>query len=214
MSEKELAAQLATALAEKDEAVALAVDRSMKLDEALGLLGAATAAVVNGAAPAKPEAPAPTPAPVPFVPAPASFNEWMSMPSAQKAAVIAAHGPDVEERLYNEKMNNIRIGSASRGGFSGGLLTIPEKLGGAHVLTAKERAAMDVAGYSVGAPRPIPRGTIDVAAANLAALNAGLGWGAPKAAAKAAAPKAAPAPSGTAAPGQKSRHLGGFGIRK
>lgn len=200
--------QLAAAVARGEEALNLAVETSVQYEQAVNLATAAAGAAIaqkDGAPPAKP-APAPPPVPPPPI-APASFNEFLSLPSAEKQKLRAHFGDDLEERLHAEKMNAIRLGSASRGGFSGGLLTIPEKLGGAHVPTAKERAAVDVAGYSVGAPRPLPRGTIDVAAANLAALNAGLGWGAPKPAAKAAAP--APSPVIAA-----RKALGGGSVRK
>jgi hypothetical protein len=211
--------QLASAVARANEAVDLAVETSVAYDEATNLVTALTGAAIaqkDGTPPAKP-APAPPPSPVPPPPiAPASFGEFLSLPSAEKAKLRAHFGDDLEERLHAEKMNAIRLGNASRGGFSGGIATIGEQLGGPHVFTAKERAAADVAAYNIGEPRPLPHGTFDPVKANIDALNRGLGWGAPKPAAKAAAPKPAPAPSGTAQPGQKSRHVaggGGFAVR-
>jgi hypothetical protein len=109
---KTLEQQLADAHAERDEAVALAVETSVQLDQTASLLAAATAAVVNGAAPAKP-APAPPPATEPPPPlAPASFNEFLALPSTKKAELRAHFGDDLEARLFDEKMHGIRLGLA------------------------------------------------------------------------------------------------------
>jgi hypothetical protein len=196
--------QIADAHAERDEASRIA-------DEALGLLAAATAAVVNGAAPAKPEAPPPpTPAPAPFVPAPASFNEWVALPAAQKAAVVAAHGADTETRLYEAKMLDIRMSNARRG-FAA---VIQPPGGGGHIEPAYRaedyltplqisRAHNAKTAAAIAAGRA---GASELDQARVASMNRGVGagWGA-GAVTLSGAPKSAPVPA------QKVRHVG---IRK
>jgi hypothetical protein len=204
-----LRAQLSEALTRGNEALDLATETSVQLDQAVNTLTAVTGVVIaqKDAAPPAPAPPPPTPAPAPFVPAPASFNEWMGLPGAQKKAVMAAHGEDIEERLYNEKMNQIRIGAASRAGSESHRIVSFGALLPPTVEESRATARAAVAAYQAGAPKPFVRGTPAVTTATslgeaiAATMNAGVGHGGARSAAKAAP---APAP----APAQKTRFLG------
>jgi hypothetical protein len=181
----------------------LALRESVEKDR-LAVENAALKEQLGAKPPAKSAEPAPLPAPppppvpvAPPPPPPASMSAFLAMPPHEQKHIAEAYGgrDKILESLDAEFHTSIQMGSASRGGFSGGLLTIPEKLGGPHELTAQERAALDLAAYGVGAPRPIPLVTVDPVKANLDALNRSLGWGAPKPTAKAAAPTPAPTPA-------------------
>jgi hypothetical protein len=105
-------------------------------------------------APEKPPAPPPAPAASP-PPRPASMSAFNAMPLHEQKHVAEAYGgrDALLEALGEAFLARNSIGGASRGGFSGGLTTIPEALGGPHQLTEKERAAHDTNTYNIGAPR-------------------------------------------------------------
>jgi hypothetical protein len=202
-----------------DEYRVLAVRESMAKDEALARVTEleerlAAKPVERAAAPPAP-APAPPPAPEPPPPiAPASFGEWTAMPAAQKAAIVAVHGPDVETRLYEQKMLDIRMSNARRGfapiasaaGGGGHLPESPYSAADYRTLHEISQAHNRKMAAEIAAGRA---GASDLDRAIAASLNKGVGtgWGA-----GAVTPAGAPAPS----PVSKARRQlgGGFGIRK
>lgn len=221
MSEKELAAQLATALAEKEEAIALAVETSVQLDQTTRLLAAATAAVVNGAAPAKP-APAPPPPPVPVaapLPPRPTFNEFIRLSSHEKARLRQIHGANIEDELGEAWEHEHRMGNL-RGGMAPGF-NAPTVGGGGHLPESPYRredyrTSLEISrehAARMNAQIVDVRSLSETDRARLDSLNSpgspGRRLPAPSSSVP-FTPTAAPKP----APGQKARHLGGFGIRK
>jgi hypothetical protein len=222
----QLREQLATAIARGEEALNLAVETSVQYEQAVNTVTALAGAAVAQKDAAPPVKPAPAPPPVPEPPpplAPASFNEFLALPSTKKAELRAHFGDDLEERLFNEKMLNIRMGLA-RGGASSAIN--PSSGGAGHIEPAYRaedfrtplqisKAHAEKTAAAIAAGRD---GASELDRARVASMNAGMGvgWGvgAVDKTGKAPAPK--PAPSGTAVPGQKTRHVaggGGFAVR-
>lgn len=169
--------------AELAEWKALAIENSIRADEAASLATAAAAHIVAGT-PAPPPAPALPPPP----PRPASLSAFLAMPAHEKARVREAFGggDKLEEQLHQEFMNGLATRNSSRGDFSGGIARVGPRAGGPPVMSAEERARRDVAAYNVGAPVPIPKeapgaasprlvpGTFEYAQAACASANASI----------------------------------------
>jgi len=220
--EKENAAlreQLAAAVARADEAVALAVETSVQYDQAVSLATAAVGAVVaqrDGAPPAP--APAPPPAPVAPPPpiAPASFNEFLALPSTKKAELRAHFGDDLEARLYDEKMLNIQMNNSRRS-----FAPVSQAAGGGgHIEPAygDYRTPLQISrdhAARMNAQIVDPRSLSENDRARLDSLNSPGSPGRRLPAPSSSVPfTPAGAPPPASRPGHKSRHLGGFGIRE
>jgi hypothetical protein len=188
--------QLANAHAERDEWRTEALDTSKKLGEAVNTLTVATAAVVNGAAPAKPAPapPPPTPAAPPLPPRPASMSAFLTLPAHEQKIVAAAYGgrDALMETLDAEFHARNRIASAGRGGASSHRITTFGESRPLTVAEAQDKARADLAGFQAMAPKPFFKGTPAAATAEslAAAMTASAHAGARPAPAPAPAPKA------------------------
>jgi hypothetical protein len=214
--------QLAAAIAKGNEALDLAVEVSTKYDEAVNTVTALAGAAIaqkDGAPPAKP-APAPPPPPEPPPPtAPASFNEFLGLPSAEKAKLRAFFGDDLEVRLFDEKMHGIRLGLAR--GRASSAVNSPTG-GGGHIEPAYRaedfRTPLQISrdhAARMNAAIADPRSLSETDRARLDSLNSPGSPGRRSPAPSSSVPftpTAAPKP----APGQKARHVaggGGFAVR-
>lgn len=151
---EEKIAELEAQLAEWKE---LAVETSIRADQAQSLATAATAHLVAGKT-EKPPAAAPPPPPVPAAPPPPPAPRWnvyVKMSAAEKAHVKQVHGANVEDVMYEAWDRGNAVRNAWTGGETSHRIV---KLGDVAFPAPHNQATYDAGGYAAGAPssRRIP----------------------------------------------------------
>ncbi|GEM_PF-1552020 len=169
-------------------------------------------------APAPPAPPVPVAAPLPPRP---TFNEFIRLPSHEKARLRQIHGANLEDELgeaweHEHNMGNLRRGNTPgfnvRAPGGGGLL--PESPYRAEDYRTPLQISRDHAAR-MNAQIADPRSLSENDRARLDSLNSPGSPGRRLPAPSSSVPfTPAGAPPSAPRPGHKSRHLGGFGIRE